>query len=145
MLTPGACLIALRIVLAAAVAVTVATLFGLFLLPEGAAGAIARAALLYGLSLLAFAALPRMRRDDLAGAVGALACAAEAVHALSLHHVSPLFLAADLAGVFAAWAPAAVEQYRRLAREARYVAFRDLATVDRRRGAVVQRRTAVAR
>ncbi len=142
LLTPGACLIALRIVLVAGVAAAAAALFGWIGLPDGATGAMARAAILYGLTLLGFAALPRVRRDDLAGVAAALAGGAEALHALSLHHVSPLFLAADVVGVFAAWAPAAVEQYRRLARDARYVAFRDLAAADRRRGAVVHGRTA---
>ena len=145
LLTPGACLIALRIVLVAGVAAAVIALFGWLGLPDGSEGGMARAAMLYGLALLAFAALPQVRRDDIAGVAAALAGGAEAVHALALHHVSPLFLAADLAGIFAAWAPAAVEQYRRLAREARYVTFRDLAASDRRRGGVVQGRTAAAR
>lgn len=140
LLTPGACLIALRIVLVAAAAATAVTLLGWIGLPAGVEGAAARAAILYSMTLLAFAALPRMRRDDIAGVAAALAAGAEAFHALSLHQVSPLFLGADVIGVFAAWAPAAVEQYRRLAREARYVAFRDLAVADRRRGAVVQGR-----
>ncbi len=142
LLTPGACLIALRIVLVAAASATAVTLLGWIGLPGGVEGAAARAAIFYAMTLLAFGALPRMRRDDLAGVAAALAAGAEAFHALSLHQVSPLLLGADLVGVFAAWAPAAVEQYRRLAREARYVAFRDLAVADRRRGPVVQGRSA---
>lgn len=134
MLTPGAYLIALRIVLAAAGCAVAAVLLGLVVSPDGVEGVGVRVAALYALTLLCFAGLPRMRRDDLAGAVAGLACLAEAGHAVLLHHVSPVPLVADLIGVFAAWAPAAVEQYRRLAREARYVTFRDLAVADRRRG-----------
>ena len=132
MITPGACLVALRGALVFGGAATVAALLGFFALPAGLDGTAARAAALYVVSLLAFAALPRMRRDDLAGAVAGLACVAEAFHAVTAHHVSLVPLAADLVGVIAAWTPATVEQYRRLAREARYVPFRDLANADRR-------------
>lgn len=140
MLTPGAYLIALRIVLAAGACAVAAVLLGLVAAPVGVEGVGVRVAALYALTLLCFASLPRMRRDDLGGAVAGLACLAEAGHAVLMHHVSPVPLAADLVGVFAAWAPAAVEQYRRLAREARYVTFRDLAATDRRS----RRRTAAA-
>ena len=133
LLTPGSYLAGLRGALALGAPALAAWLLG-FAAPaiEPGVALAARAGALYALTLTAFASAPRMRRDDLAASAAGLACVAEAFRAVMVHHVDLVPLAVDIAGVFAAWAPAGVEHYRRLARDARYVPFRELSLNDRR-------------
>lgn len=129
MFTPAACLTALRAALAAS---ALGVAFWMLFSPAGG-GVPARLIALYALALLASAAFPRVRRDDLAISAVALACAAEALRALRVGHLDPALPLADFTGVCAAWAPAAVEAFRRLGREHPGTTFAELMRSDRRR------------
>ena len=96
----------------------------------------AHAIAFYGLACLCFLAGPKMRRNDIAIVIVALGAAAEVAQGVTGRSASFIDLAADMVGVFAAWAPTEIERLRRLAREHPDRRFSDLRRVDRRRGGV---------
>ncbi|WP_374389134.1 vanz family protein [Brevundimonas sp.] len=78
----------------------------------GLSDAAAHAIAFYGLSLALFAAAPRSRRSDLALCAFGVGVLIEALQALVGRSLSLSDLAADAAGVLAAFAPAYIERTR---------------------------------
>jgi len=94
----------------------------------------AHALAFYAFTVCAFLAMPRMRRRDLALAVLAMGAAAEVAQIVTGRSASVIDLSADAVGVFAAWAPAQIEQMRRMARKYPGLSLRQIRALDRRRG-----------
>jgi VanZ family protein len=95
----------------------------------------AHAAAFYIFCLAAFLAAPRMRRNDIALAALALGAGAEVAQLVTGRSASFGDLMADAVGIGLAWAPAQIEQLRRLAREHPGKTFRQIRDGDRRRPA----------
>lgn len=98
----------------------------------------------YIFTVSAFMAAPRARRTDLAMVALALGAAAEVAQLITGRSASFLDLSADAAGVFLAWAPAQVEQLRRMARQHPHLTFRQIRALDRRRGRAAGKTEAAA-
>ncbi len=91
-----------------------------------------RVGLIYALTLTAFAALPRNRRNDVALLIAGLACTLEAARAALASDLQPMFPVYDVVSVLAAWAPSQIEAFRDLARTAAHMSFQDIAALERR-------------
>jgi hypothetical protein len=92
----------------------------------------AHAMLFYGLTVLAFAALPRSRAGDIALAAIGVAIASEMTQALVGREMSLHDVLGDATGVAAAYGPVLVTRLRELARTHPDVSFAELRRMDRR-------------
>lgn len=94
---------------------------------------VAHAALFYALSVLMLAALPRSRAVDMALALTLIGGLSEVVQGLVGRDMDVRDWMADAVGVAAAFAPAAVAQFRALVRRWPHATFSELRARDRRR------------
>jgi hypothetical protein len=94
--------------------------------------------LFYGLSVLAFCALPRLRSAEVALGVVAVGAISEVVQSLVGREMSWHDLMGDTIGVTAAYVPVAVQRLRELARVHPDATFAEIRRLDRRRGGLVR-------
>ena len=94
---------------------------------------VAHALLFYGLTLAAFAALPRSRAQEIALAMIGVGMVSELVQTLVGRQMSLKDLAGDTAGILLAYTPIAITRLRELARTHPHHSFADLRRMDRRR------------
>lgn len=113
-----------RIAMVFAGAIGTVLLLGSFNVPDGW-DKLAHGAMFYGLTLLALAALPSNRKEDIALAVVAIAAASEVAQYFAGRDMSLADWLVDTVGVFVATAPVYVGRMRHLAQRARRDAHRE--------------------